>query len=122
MRAADGARGASTSQKWRAPARAGPRDSSPGGCQTRPLMDERDEDELEPVEIPPDALSQGALVGLIEEFITREGTDYGAREHSFEEKRASVLRLIAQGEVRIFFDPRSESATLRWKLEGLGPR
>jgi uncharacterized protein len=69
-------------------------------------------DEPKYVEVPHGALSQEALDGLVDEFITREGTDYGAREHTFEEKRASVLRLINAGTVVIVFDPESESTTL----------
>jgi uncharacterized protein YheU (UPF0270 family) len=65
------------------------------------------------VEVPADALSREALHGVVEEFITREGTDYGAREHTFEEKRVSVLGLIAAGEVALFFDPESQTTTLR---------
>lgn len=64
------------------------------------------------VEVPPDALSSDALRGLVEEFITREGTDYGEREHSLDEKRASVMALLARREVLILFDIESESTTL----------
>jgi uncharacterized protein YheU (UPF0270 family) len=64
------------------------------------------------VEVPPDALSSDALQGLVEEFITREGTDYGVREHSLDEKRASVMALLARREVLILFDVESESTTL----------
>lgn len=71
------------------------------------------DDDVDYVEVPPAALSASALIGVIEEFITREGTDYGLREHSFDEKRASVLQLIEQGEVAIYFDTRSETATLK---------
>ncbi|HKP55124.1 MAG TPA: YheU family protein [Polyangiales bacterium] len=70
-----------------------------------------------PVEVPASALSPQALRGLVEEFITREGTDYGVREHTFDEKRDSVLRLIAAGEVLIFFDPASETTTLRRRAD-----
>jgi uncharacterized protein YheU (UPF0270 family) len=76
-------------------------------------MDEQDADVSVYVEIPVQELSQGALHGIVEEFITREGTDYGLREHTFDEKRASVLKLIAAGEVAIFFDTESETTTLR---------
>lgn len=58
------------------------------------------------------SLSAAALEGLVDEFITREGTDYGAREHSLEEKRASVLRQLARREVVIVFDFESESTTI----------
>ena len=76
-------------------------------------MSERDADVSVYVEIPASELSQSALLGVVEEFITREGTDYGLREHTFDEKRASVLRLIAAGEVAILFDPESETTSLR---------
>ena len=76
-------------------------------------VSESDVDVSVPVEVPASALSARALRGLVEEFITREGTDYGVREHTFDEKRDSVLRLIAAGEVAIFFDPASETTTLR---------
>lgn len=76
-------------------------------------MSERDADVSLYVEVPPSALSQSALLGIVDEFITREGTDYGLREHSFEEKRASVLRLISSGEVTIFFDAESATTTLK---------
>ncbi|HET6335411.1 MAG TPA: YheU family protein [Polyangiales bacterium] len=76
-------------------------------------MSERDADVSLCVEVPASALSQNALLGIVEEFITREGTDYGVREHTFDEKRASVFRLLAAGEVAIFFDTESETTTLR---------
>jgi uncharacterized protein YheU (UPF0270 family) len=69
-------------------------------------------DDPQYVEVPHAALSADALDGLVDEFITREGTDYGPREHTFDEKRASVLRLIKAGTVVIVFDPESESTTL----------
>jgi uncharacterized protein len=65
-----------------------------------------------PVEIPPDALSADALRGIVEHFILREGTDYGAQEASFERKIADVMRQIDRREARILFDPVTESVTL----------
>ena len=52
------------------------------------------------------------LRALVEEFVTRDGTDYGAREKSLDEKVADVTRQLERGEVRIVFDPETESATL----------
>jgi uncharacterized protein len=65
-----------------------------------------------PIVVPPDALSPDALAGLVEEFITREGTDYGAREHSLDEKRAEIMRQLRRADIAILFDPDSESTTL----------
>jgi uncharacterized protein YheU (UPF0270 family) len=76
-------------------------------------MEERDADVSVYVEVPATELSHAALLGIVEEFITREGTDYGPREHTFDEKRASVLRLLASGEVAIFFDTKTETTTLK---------
>jgi uncharacterized protein YheU (UPF0270 family) len=76
-------------------------------------MSERGADPSLAVEVPASALSPRALLGLVDEFITREGTDYGVREHTLDEKRASLMRLIDAGEVAIFFDPESETTTLR---------
>ena len=68
--------------------------------------------ELEPVEVPYDALSAEALRGLVEEFVTRDGTDYGVRERSLDEKMRDVIRQLERGEVKILFDPASRSANL----------
>jgi hypothetical protein len=62
--------------------------------------------------IPKDRLSREALLGLVDAFVLREGTDYGHEEPSLESKRADVLRQLDRGEVVIVFDPRTESANL----------
>ena len=66
---------------------------------------------MERIEIPPDSLSRDALRALVEEFVTRDGTDYGPVEKSLEAKVAEVLRQLDRGEVRIVFDPDSETTT-----------
>ena len=67
---------------------------------------------LEPLEVPHDALSSEALRGVIESFVLREGTEYGAREYSLEEKCAQVLAQLKRGEARILYDPNTETVTL----------
>ncbi|MEM9189522.1 MAG: YheU family protein [Myxococcota bacterium] len=62
--------------------------------------------------IPPDRLSPEALRGLIEEFVTREGTDYGHMDHPFEEKVRAVRRQLDRGEAIIVFDPATETCNL----------
>jgi uncharacterized protein len=62
--------------------------------------------------IPYQQLSPEALNGLIEEFITREGTDYGEEEITLARKVKQVERQLASGEVVIVFDPTSESVSL----------
>jgi uncharacterized protein len=65
-----------------------------------------------PIEIPLSAISQDALTGIIENFILREGTDYGAIEVAHSTKIKQVMRQIEKGEVKITFDTESESVTL----------
>jgi uncharacterized protein YheU (UPF0270 family) len=62
--------------------------------------------------VSPDDLSPEALRGLVEEFVTRSGTDYGAVERSVEEKIRQVLGQLRAGEARIVFDPATETANI----------
>jgi uncharacterized protein YheU (UPF0270 family) len=71
-----------------------------------------DEPDRGATELSPDQLSPQALRGLVEEFVTRDGTDYGAVERSVEDKIARVEAQLASGEVRIVFDPETESANI----------
>ena len=72
-------------------------------------MDEPPED---PIEVPHTLLSADALRGLVESFVLREGTDYGAREFTHEQKVAQVMAQLDSGDARIVFDPQTESVTL----------
>jgi uncharacterized protein YheU (UPF0270 family) len=74
-------------------------------------MDERDPPP-DPVEIPPQALSPEALRGIVENFVLREGTEYGEHDVSLDRKVADVMRQIERREARIYFDPETESVTL----------
>lgn len=64
------------------------------------------------IEIPPDRLDSELLQAVIEEFITREGTDYGQHEFSLQEKVAQVRQQLDSGRVLLVFDPVTESCTL----------
>lgn len=57
-------------------------------------------------------LSSRALNGIIEEFITREGTDYGQREVLLQEKIRQIKAQIDRGEVIIVYDSESRSCNL----------
>jgi len=58
------------------------------------------------------ALTAEALHGLAAEFVTRDGTDYGVRERTVEEKVRDVLRQLERGEAKIMFDPATSSANI----------
>ena len=69
-------------------------------------------EETQPIEVPMEALAGDVLQALLEEFVTRDGTDYGTRELSLEEKVERLRAQLARGEARIVFDPESESANI----------
>lgn len=69
-------------------------------------------DRPDPVEIPHAELSPDALRGVIDNFILREGTDYGDKDVSHEEKVAQVLLQLERKEARILFDPLDSSVTI----------
>jgi hypothetical protein len=71
-----------------------------------------DEDEPRGVVIPPDQLRPDALRSLIEEFVTRDGTDYGAVEQSVDEKVAAVVAQLESGEAQLVFDPETETTNI----------
>jgi uncharacterized protein YheU (UPF0270 family) len=68
-----------------------------------------DEEQQPPVDIPYRELSPDALQGVIESFVLQEGTEYGWRDFSLEEKVAHVTRQLERGEARIVFDPNTET-------------
>jgi uncharacterized protein YheU (UPF0270 family) len=65
-----------------------------------------------PVEIPHQELSPDALRGVIESFVLREGTEYGWRDYSLDEKVAHVMRQLERKEARIMFDPNTETVQI----------
>lgn len=71
-----------------------------------------DEQKPDPVDIPYAQLSKDALQGLIEEFVTRDGTDYGVNERTLEAKIAAVHGLLERGKARVVFDPETGTANI----------
>ena len=64
------------------------------------------------MKIPHQQLSSEALKTLVEEFVSRDGTDYGDAEVTLEEKTRQVIRLLDKGDVAIVFDAATESCTI----------
>lgn len=62
--------------------------------------------------IPYEQISSEALQGLIEEFITRDGTDYGEEEIPLNVKVTQIKQLLRRGEVVVVFDTASESVSI----------
>jgi len=68
-----------------------------------------DNEPRDPVFVPYRELSRDALRGVVESFVLREGTEYGARDFSLEEKLAHVYRQLERNEAQIVFDPNTET-------------
>ena len=55
------------------------------------------------VKIPYTELSKEALLGVIDSFILREGTDYGHEEITINQKRSRILSMLHGGQAEIVF-------------------
>ncbi|MFK8000534.1 MAG: YheU family protein [Polyangiales bacterium] len=75
------------------------------------------EDDPQGIEIPPDKLSEDALIGVIDEFITREGTDYGHQETTADAKRGQVRAQLQDGDALLLFDPKTETINIILKRD-----
>ena len=64
------------------------------------------------INIPVDALSDEALVGVIDDFVNREGTDYGHRDFDLEQKREAVRRQLESGHALITYEPTTQTTTI----------
>lgn len=62
--------------------------------------------------IPLNRLSPDALQGIIEEFICRDGTDYGEIEASRETKFGQVKNKLENGLAVLVFDDESETTNI----------
>jgi len=62
-----------------------------------------------PVEVPHTELAPVTLRAVVESFVLREGTDYGAQDVSFERKVADVMRQLERREAIIVYDPGTDS-------------
>jgi len=62
--------------------------------------------------IPYNELSADALQALIEDFVTRDGTDYGQQEMSMQDKAAHLLALLAKGELLITYNEDTQTCGL----------
>ena len=60
------------------------------------------------MKIPYTELSQEALLGVMDAFILREGTDYGHEEITIDQKRSRVLSMLQSGEAEIVFYQESD--------------
>jgi len=67
--------------------------------------------------IPYQQLDETTLNNLIEQYILREGTDYGEVEFSLTEKTKQILQQIENENIYIMYSELNESVTLVSKQE-----
>ena len=78
-----------------------------------------EEEDTKPVEVPHTELAPSTLRAVVESFVLREGTDYGARDASFDSKVADVMRQLERREAVIVYDPGSDSVDIVVRRPGL---
>jgi uncharacterized protein len=64
------------------------------------------------IKIPMEALSAAALDGVIDDYVMREGTDYGHRDFDLEQKRDAVRRQLRSGHAVITYDSITQTTTI----------
>jgi len=60
------------------------------------------------------------MLAIIQEFVTRDGTDYGESETDLETKVSQILNQLHAGKAVIVFDQKTETCSIVSK-EALGP-
>lgn len=66
----------------------------------------------EGVEVPYEELSPGALRNLIQEFVSRDGVDWGEAGCTLDDKVEEVLGQLQQKKARVVFDLQTQTANI----------
>ncbi|MDD1650582.1 MAG: YheU family protein [Methylococcaceae bacterium] len=67
---------------------------------------------MTPIIIPHHSLEPETLRAMLEEFVTRDGTDYGAQEISLNARVDQVLRQVRTGKAVIVYDSEGETFSI----------
>jgi uncharacterized protein YheU (UPF0270 family) len=59
--------------------------------------------------IPYDSLSPETLETILDDIVSRDGTDYGEYDLSVAQKRQQALKALVKGEAVLLFDTESET-------------
>jgi len=71
------------------------------------------------LEIPPARLQPDVLQALLEEFASRDGTDYGENETSLQQKLSALQTQLSRGDIKLLYDASSEQWDILPKDEAL---
>jgi hypothetical protein len=69
-----------------------------------------EEEAPQPVVVPYTELAPDLLHAVVESYVLREGTDYGEKEFSLEDKVSHVIGQLKRGEARIVFDRKTSTS------------
>jgi hypothetical protein len=75
-------------------------------------QDKPDGQQEEGLDIPYQRINPATLRKMIQEFVTRDGADWGEVGCTLEDKVEQVLRQLGSAKVKIVFDPASQSANI----------
>lgn len=64
------------------------------------------------VVVPYTELAADLLHAVVESYVLREGTDYGEKEFSLDDKVAHVINQLKRGDAQIVFDPETETVSI----------
>lgn len=64
------------------------------------------------LEIPWSRLDTATLDAILEEFVLREGTDYGEQEADLASKKNDVRHQLQSGRAKLLFDPINNSCQI----------
>lgn len=69
------------------------------------------------VEVPYTQLEAATLQSVIDDLVTRDGTDYGAEERTREQKASALMRQLESGEAKLVYDSETETIGLMTAAE-----
>ena len=70
----------------------------------------------EGIEVPYQDINPETLRNMIEEFVSRDGSDWGDIGGSMDDKIKQVLRQFESGKIKVVFDLTSQSANIVSKV------
>lgn len=78
-------------------------------------MSEREKSPVPPeegVEVPYERIAPRTLRNMIQEFVSRDGADWGERGCSLEDKVEQVHQQLWEGKIKVVFDLKSQTANI----------
>jgi len=81
------------------------------------IIHDRPVNTSKPMEIPWQSVAPDVLHKLLEELVSRDGTDYGVTEKTQAQKIAEVTEALRSGQAKLYWDADSETASIERVLQ-----